>query len=67
MSLPTYKTALLNRVKATIHQLSPEAEIILYGSRARETASTESERYSVIPLKKQIESCSYRLQETTQR
>jgi len=34
---------LLRRVKEAVRELVPEAEIILYGSRARGTASTDSD------------------------
>lgn len=35
--------ALLKRVKQTIREVEPEAEIILYGSRSREDAGSESD------------------------
>ena len=45
--MPTWKTAaeedLLKRVKRAVKAISPEAEIILYGSRARGTASQDSD------------------------
>ena len=34
---------LLKRVKTTVHALVPTAEIILYGSRARDTARADSD------------------------
>ena len=34
---------LLERVKEAVHQIEPEAEIILYGSRARGDAHAESD------------------------
>ncbi|MBS3967920.1 MAG: nucleotidyltransferase domain-containing protein [Truepera sp.] len=34
---------LLKRVKQAIHEVEPAAEIILYGSRSREDAGTESD------------------------
>ena len=34
---------LLRRVKQAIHEVEPAAEIILYGSRSREDAGTESD------------------------
>jgi DNA polymerase sigma len=34
---------LLKRVKQTIHEVEPDAKIILYGSRARKDASSESD------------------------
>jgi len=34
---------LLRRVKQTIHEVEPAAEIILYGSRARREAGSESD------------------------
>ncbi len=37
------KAELLKRVKATIKAISPNAEIILYGSRARGTARADSD------------------------
>jgi uncharacterized protein len=37
------KGELLKRVKAAVHALAPTAEIILYGSRARGTAGTDSD------------------------
>jgi len=37
------KADLLKRVKATIKAMSPDAEIILYGSRARGTARADSD------------------------
>ena len=37
------KAELLKRVKATIKAISPDAEIILYGSRARGTARADSD------------------------
>jgi uncharacterized protein len=35
--------SLLKRVKRALHEIAPEAKIILYGSRAREDASSESD------------------------
>lgn len=43
MSQPTNRVALLERVRTAIHALSPGAEIILYGSRARGTAGADSD------------------------
>lgn len=37
------KSELLKRVKTAVHTLSPTAEIILYGSRARGTAGADSD------------------------
>jgi predicted nucleotidyltransferase len=37
------RSVLLNRVKTAVHALSPEAEIILYGSRAKGTARADSD------------------------
>ena len=34
---------ILNRIKTTIHEQEPNAKIYLYGSRARESASDESD------------------------
>jgi predicted nucleotidyltransferase len=34
---------LLKRVKQAVHEVEPEAEIILYGSRARDEAESESD------------------------
>jgi uncharacterized protein len=34
---------LLQRVKQTVHEVEPGAEIILYGSRARQEAASESD------------------------
>ena len=34
---------ILNRIKVTIHKSEPGAKIYLYGSRARESASSESD------------------------
>jgi uncharacterized protein len=34
---------LLKRVKQVVHEIEPEAEIILYGSRARDEAESESD------------------------
>jgi predicted nucleotidyltransferase len=34
---------LLKRVKQAVHEVEPEAEIILYGSRARDEAEPESD------------------------
>ncbi|MBE2201355.1 MAG: nucleotidyltransferase domain-containing protein [Anaerolinea sp.] len=38
----TKENELLRRVKTAVHTLSPTAEIILYGSRARGTARADS-------------------------
>jgi predicted nucleotidyltransferase len=37
------ETGLLERVKAAVHALAPGAEIILFGSRARDTAGDHSD------------------------
>jgi predicted nucleotidyltransferase len=37
------QAALLRRVKQAVHAVEPDAEIILYGSRAREDARSESD------------------------
>ncbi|MBS1249314.1 MAG: hypothetical protein MAG431_00890 [Chloroflexi bacterium] len=37
------RNVLLKRIKMAVHDLSPEAEIILYGSRAQGVASSESD------------------------
>lgn len=37
------KSELLRQVKTAVHTLAPNAEIILYGSRARGTARTDSD------------------------
>ena len=37
------RAALLDQVKQTIHEIEPEADIILYGSRARGDAHPESD------------------------
>ena len=34
---------LLRRVKQTVHEVEPEAEIVLYGSRSRQEAGPESD------------------------
>ncbi len=39
----TKENELLRRVKTAVHTLSPTAEIILYGSRARGTARADSD------------------------
>lgn len=43
MSQPIDKNELLKRVKAAIHELAPMAEIVLFGSRARGTAGSDSD------------------------
>jgi len=43
MTQPIRRSVLLKRVKTAVHALSPEAEIILYGSRARGTARADSD------------------------
>ncbi len=43
MARPIEKKELLERVKTAVLTLSPAAEIILYGSRARGTASVHSD------------------------
>lgn len=43
MTQPTEKSELLKRVKTAVHTLAPAAEIILYGSRARGTATSDSD------------------------
>lgn len=70
MTQPAERKALLNRVKATVHELSPAAEIILYGSRARGTAAADSDWDFLIllpsstndELEKQIKDCLYDLE-----
>ncbi len=42
-TMKTQKNALLDQVKTAVHSLAPNAEIILYGSRARGTARTDSD------------------------
>ena len=37
------RAELLERVKQTVHEVEPEAEIVLYGSRARGDAHAESD------------------------
>ena len=37
------KDELIEKIKRTVHDTEPEAEIILYGSRSREDARTESD------------------------
>ncbi len=44
------RTALLKQVKTAINSLSPAAEIILYGSRARGTARADSDWNFIILL-----------------
>ena len=46
---------LLKRVKATVQALVPEAEIILYGSRARGTALADSDWDFLILLPEQVD------------
>lgn len=61
------KSTLLEQVKTTIHSLVPNAEIILYGSRARGTARTDSDWDFLIllptsrdkTLEDQIQDCLY--------
>jgi predicted nucleotidyltransferase len=43
MSQTIKRSALLERVKTAVRSLSPAAEIILYGSRARGTAKADSD------------------------
>lgn len=43
MTQPIKRSVLLKRVKTAIRALSPAAEIILYGSRARGTAKADSD------------------------
>ena len=43
MSQPIGRKELLKRVKDAVYSLSPDAEIILYGSRARGTARSDSD------------------------
>ncbi|MEA2007757.1 MAG: nucleotidyltransferase domain-containing protein [Chloroflexota bacterium] len=43
MSQLTKRSLLLKRVKTAVQTLSPTAEIILYGSRARDTARADSD------------------------
>ena len=43
MTQPIERSALLKRVKTAIRALSPAAEIILYGSRAKGTARVDSD------------------------
>lgn len=43
MTQPMGEDELLQRVKEAVHALSPTAEIILYGSRARGTAQPDSD------------------------
>ncbi|MCA9947299.1 MAG: nucleotidyltransferase domain-containing protein [Anaerolineales bacterium] len=43
MAQPIRKSVLLERVKTAVYTLSPAAEIILFGSRARGTATEESD------------------------
>ncbi|MBS1250425.1 MAG: hypothetical protein MAG431_02019 [Chloroflexi bacterium] len=43
MSQPIERSVLLKQVKMTVRDLSPAAEIILYGSRARGTAKADSD------------------------
>lgn len=50
MSQSITKSALLERVKNAVHVLSPAAEIILYGSRARGTAGYDSDWDFVVLL-----------------
>ncbi|NJK52260.1 MAG: nucleotidyltransferase domain-containing protein, partial [Leptolyngbyaceae cyanobacterium SU_3_3] len=37
------KDTILTQVKQLIHQIEPDAEIILYGSRARSDATSDSD------------------------
>lgn len=37
------ETALLDRIRATVHAIEPNAQIILYGSRARGDAAPDSD------------------------
>lgn len=37
------RNALLQRIKQAIHEMEPDAEIILYGSRSRQEAGPESD------------------------
>jgi predicted nucleotidyltransferase len=50
MSQTIRESVLLNRVKTAVRALVPEAEIILYGSRARGTARADSDWDFVILL-----------------
>ena len=43
MTEPIERKELLKRVKSVVQKLSPEAEIILYGSRATGTARADSD------------------------
>ena len=67
MSQTIRESVLLNRVKTAVRALVPEAEIILYGSRARGTARADSDWDFVIllpsprdkMLEMQIKDCLY--------
>ena len=67
MTQPIEKSVLLKRVKTAVHALSPAAEIILYGSRARGAASADSDWDFLIllpsprdkTLEAQIKDCLY--------
>jgi len=67
MTQPIRRSVLLKRVKTAIHALSPAAEIILYGSRARDTARADSDWDFLIllpspgdkMLEAQIKDCLY--------
>jgi len=67
MSQTIRESVLLNRVKTAVRALVPEAEIILYGSRARGTARADSDWDFVIllpsprdkMLEVQIKDCLY--------
>jgi len=67
MSQSIKRSLLLKRVKTDVQALSPTAEIILYGSRARGTAKADSDWDFLIllpsevdkKLKEQIKDCLY--------
>jgi predicted nucleotidyltransferase len=67
MSQSTERNILLKRVQTAVRALAPEAEIILYGSRARGTARVDSDWDFLIllpssenkVLKEQIKDCLY--------
>ncbi len=50
------RSELLKRVKAAVQTLEPEAEVILYGSRARGTARADSDWDFLILLPKPVDS-----------
>jgi predicted nucleotidyltransferase len=46
------QTALIHRIADTVHAIDPQAEVILYGSQARNEAREDSDVDLLIPLDK---------------